>query len=292
MKRYHRQSGFILVMVLIILAIAGMLLAATARQVVRESLAAHKAMRDLQFRWARRSIRNVYFETPEAILLAASDYEAPGSTRAEWRVLLGEHDFRVVLMDEQCKVNVNALDETFDDTMLISLLQKCLGRNQWDLAITLLPHKPNETIPLSLSSRYTTYDQILKYEHPRQLYSAITNEKSDSARVTCWGDGRLNIKKCSAAATRMVLQGILSISQQRMLKTYCENNPDCTLREALLRTVDDRKARIEAGGRLTDISNCHALWIVTETNTRDWYCLYIRQAANSGPDAQEWYFEW
>ena len=55
MRPSRRRSGFVLVMVLVVLAIAATVLAATARRSCALALRAGAAQRDLQVRWAATS---------------------------------------------------------------------------------------------------------------------------------------------------------------------------------------------------------------------------------------------
>ena len=43
---------------------------------------------------------------------------------------------------------------------------------------------------------------------------------------------------------------------------------------------------------LTDVSNCHALWVVAAGRTRNHYRLFVYQLGDAENDSQRWTFAW
>ncbi len=111
---YARASprGYVLLLVLLVLAVAGVALAATCRATLRRSAAATAAGADVQQRWGSVSAQYTVLSDAENVLERAEVAEGPGGppvATLHAAFDLGTVRFDVDVCDEQARANVNAL---------------------------------------------------------------------------------------------------------------------------------------------------------------------------------------
>lgn len=292
MRAHREQRGFVLLMVLVILTMAGVLLATSARRSAEASLNTHARIRELQAKWAQRSISDFFMQSPEAVLTAAGGYKSPAPSSLETRLDLCDHEYRIILCDEQTKVNVNALVAGRNRIEAESDIRELTAASRGALPVNL---QPGMTIPNLLTAypqRYTTYEQVFRYDHVGEFMPATGLIDSPTRYVTCWGSGRINLRKCNTPVLNIASRRVLTHSERTTIKDYVDEYPDSTLEEILAAAIEDPKKRKQAARLLTGRSNCHSLWIIRKGMTRNWYNLIVQQQADAECDEQQWTFEW
>ena len=282
MKRARRSSGFVLVMVLMTLVVAGTLLTIAARRSCRQSLLAAQAERELQLRWAVRSVQDRFLEHAEEVLglEAAKTGGSEGVVSATRSLTLGGVEFHVLLSDEQAKANVNTLAEHKDLAGLEVALRDLATGQSHLLPVRLRPEPPVKGWMDSWGP-YAALEEVFAFEHPSELVNPGGDGTSALERVTCWSDGRVNFKRAHPAVLREMLEGILSATEVEGLLRCRRESPDCTLTEALGSLQLNVERLDKARWALTDVSSCHSVWVVARGRTRDWYYLTVAQNANA-----------
>ncbi|MCY2929861.1 MAG: hypothetical protein NTV86_10285 [Planctomycetota bacterium] len=268
------NSGFIMVTVLLLLAIAGVLAASAARYNCAQALQAGASLEQLQVRWGSESCRAVCLAAAERYVVER-DEGAPEALAA--RVVLGEVRFHLRLADEQAKANVNALAARVG--------ADSIGDSLWRLQDGLvqpLPVQLRPCVPLAGAvggtvnpTPYLAFDQVFAFDHPSELMPLEPGEEFPVGRVTCWGDGRVNFKRADPVVLREATAAVLDDVQRAALRTYRDEHPDATLTEALRSLTLDKDKTAAAEALLTDESLCYSLWVVGEGATRKYYRLYV-----------------
>lgn len=292
MRRFPHNSGFALLMVLAVIFIAGTVLAACARNSCERVMEAGSALRRLQVRWGARSVRAVVLPAAEHLLAEQAEIDQAPAVMVSRRVTLGGVVFHAVVCDEQAKANVNLLHQRHGQANLAGALRSLQGRQRNFLPIRLRPGTYAAAGITGFPMRYASLDQVFRFKHPRQLIAPQSGDPPTAGNVTCWGSGKVNFKRAEVAVMRRVLAGVLTETQLARLREVRTESPDCTLYEAIgrLDVKKDKQRVLES--LLTDASHCHALWLVVEGRTRNFYRLYVRQAGDAANDSQQWTFEW
>ena len=112
----RRRRGFVLVMTLVLIAVAGMLLVGVARDSMMLALEALSAQRDLQQRWGAISCQETIlrragqlFEAEARQLEKDGEFRMPQPASIAGSIMLGGIRFDIRLADEDAKLNLNTL---------------------------------------------------------------------------------------------------------------------------------------------------------------------------------------
>jgi len=307
MRRRNNNPGFVLLMALAILAIAGTILATTSRRCCGRALDASAARQALQVRWGTLSLQ-------ATCLAAAEDLLTRDSVRLDrpvvWsgrRIVLGGMTFHIIVSDEQAKANVNLIAKSRGNTTVASALialQSGLSealhvvpRPLEEAAKPDAPGKLDTDIPML----YGSYEQLFDLVHPSQFftrdnygnYGNYDNYRPAAIeRVTCWGSGQVNFRRADPAVLREVLLGALDDSDVGKILAFRQKQPDGTRMELLTHLNLASGKALKAADLLTDTSACHSVWIIAEGSTRKWYRLYVQQFVGSESSSGQWVFQW
>jgi hypothetical protein len=201
-------------------------------------------------------------------------------------------EFHLVIGDEQAKANVNTLARRIGQMGLAASLNDLQADRRNALAVQLRPTKADGSPSSVLAREYSSLDQVLAYRHPSELVDLDAPEESPSARITCWGSGRLNFKRAELVVMQEVLAGLLTATQLYDLDQFRRKEPDCTLQEAIRHLKLSREQVALVASALTDCSYCHSLWLVAEGRSRRWYRLYVCQEDDAGANLRQQAFAW
>ncbi len=292
MHNIRDNSGFVLLIVLLVLAVAGTILAASARRSGRQTLEAGAAQRELQVKWAALSCRAICLPLAEEILKGRSAKQGRPCTRVRRNMVLGGLPLTLILSDEQAKANVNMLVGRHGRSVAaarINQLQAHLRRPQ---PVYLRPFQLRVRSISAVPMFYASVDQVFVFEHPSQLIEQEADEPSPLDRITCWSSGKVNFKRAEPAVIREATAGLLTEGQLAELVALRNEARDCTLTEAI-QHLQLEKEQIEAIKKvLTDTSSCHSLWVIARGPTRKWHRLYVSQRGDMENDSRNWTFQW
>ena len=292
MKRDGKREAFVLLMVLLVLTIAGTLLAATAGRCSRQALSAGAAGRRLQVTWGARSCKAFFLPAAERMLQPLQG-RPPEPVVTERRSLeLGGVRFEMILSDEQAKANVNLLWADHGEQHAASSLSVLKSDPRGMLAVQLRPGVPDEKVIRSLPLLFGSYDQLFIVWHPRDLVGAEEIGQPGQSQITCWGNGKVNFKNAPMSVMHHVLADVLTESQLDELVKLRLAVPDCTLEEAISHLELKEAVAQRVRKALTDTSLCHSLWVIARGRTRDWYSLFVEQTGDAENDSQSWSFHW
>jgi len=309
----RRSRGFALALTLALVAIAGLVLVGVAHRSMLEALHARDGVESLQRRWAIRSLRHTLLPRAEKILSAdgepTSDGETapsdgrstganrvahggtgPGIERPTRRLdcRLAGIDYRLVITDEQAKMNVNTLVARHGRGGAQSRITELLrsGHRPPATGGKLVLHTwpvtgPSSSGPGRQWQEMGAYDQVFERAAPKDL---LGGDGADglAERLTCWGDGRVNLARAPDAVVEATLEGTLP---PRVVHAFLSARGD-----AVEQTPDLRKIIADAGiedpprldSLVAESSRAHGLWTIARTDQRAWYSLAVEAA--TGPD--------
>jgi type II secretory pathway component PulK len=272
-------------MALMVLVVAGVMLAAMARQSCQEALLAGAAREQLQARWGSRGLQAAILPQAQDIFLTRQD-SGVVSPRIDARFDLGGMSFQVVLSDEQAKLEVNTFYRANGQQGLMTALQTLQQDMAKPLGIALTPSpsitsRPASTAPASEQLEFTCFDQLLRFDSPRQLLGSGTKE-GVAGRITCWSSGLVNFVRADAPVLKIKLAGALDDDQIARILQYRQRHPDVTYDDIVKELALTPAKAQEVRALLTDQSAGYSLWVVAHSPTRDYYRLYVLASQEDG----------
>jgi hypothetical protein len=291
MKHIQRRHGFVLVMALALIALVGLLLCAAARLSLRRSLEAIDAEEDLQRRWGSISAQRLLMDHvdmffPNPVPESESAEGVPESIpRVETPLLLSvqlrQMRFRILLADEDAKVNLNTVHQEFSPAFVQTVVSTLSGRGSH--ANLLVSLRPGRIRPNDADARaFETWEQIFDLANAKDLSRAAMSLPEVSRDFTCWGSGMLNIHRASPMAVRSLCGAIISNADVEQLLTAARHLPHAKLADILNRILIRERARRRLERLLTDRSTCFSIWINMVSEKGCWNEFHV--VATTGPN--------
>jgi hypothetical protein len=299
----HRRCGYVLVMTLGVVVIAAAVMVGVARVAMARIDASRQVQDDLQRRWGTVSCRKTLLPAAERILDAQAnrDTDNPKPTPlARANVKLGGQRFDVVLADEAAKVNVNVLLRSQPVDRATEDIRKFLSGS--GVANRLRIDVPGSGAPFvgSLGQLFPGVDisELLK---PTAGVAPVD-------MVSCWGSGRVNLKRASAKVIEIVLgpdvsgaQAAAFVASRDGRRTRAGGTPPGEPTTPQIGSIDEILAtwqlppeaieRVRAKAAIT--SSTHSLWVTATGPRRSWTTV-TAMTTNSSELDEAWYdsFEW
>ncbi len=286
----RRRPGYALVLTLIVLGLMATVMAGLARTSATRAGDAARAERDLQLRWGTRTLRDTLHAQADAVLhpeVDTDDDDAAyrptrfSSVAAELNLRLGGFMFRAVLSDEQAKANANHLLEQHGHAEANQMLVELSSAAYEPWPVRFAPHLPEHAqrfggLPIDGYGRL--------FDGVRARIAADDGRRLPIDDVTCWGDGRLHLRRASDAAVRAALRGhVENDAVGRLLAARLED-PDAPV-ETLLQAIDlTGRQRQSLLRRLTDASACHSVRITATNDRGAWPSMTVYTQRENGAD--------
>jgi type II secretory pathway pseudopilin PulG len=286
MRKHKRQKGFVLIVVLAMLAIAALLSAGVARRSLDQSVAVAKKQMEMQRHWGEISCRQAVLNRAEILLRTAELQNGITTPALQTTVKLGDLTFLLVLSDEQAKLNLNTVFRNGDRMAVRQAVFMDSAVGQLRLRPDSRATKTN-TYPPAFASWGQVYDFSTFANNPEKNYVPLTQL---GEHITCWGNGLLNINRADNESIRIACELAAPPQSASRLIEFRQENPAWNL-ERLLKEVDisdrDRRAFRKV---LTDKSRCHSLWTITSNENRSWIRLDIRTTESAANDLETFYW--
>jgi len=276
-----RRKGFVLLMVLVLLAVGASLLAGICRIAMRNRLAEKSDADELQRRWGVLSCEATILPHAEILLQQAEAVRRHSIASIDLDVKLGGQDFALRVADEQAKLNLNFLYDT-------------RGRTAAENAARVAAEKPGSPLrvslqPLDIAPRLASFGQVFLSRAADLLPPDVRAATTD---LTCWGDGKLNWRRASATAINAQLQPMGVAAQKRLLALQAVNPPP-----GIAQIMDD--PQIAQGPQpdlliklLAEQSACHSIWVICHAQSGPAsYDLAVLDQSGTGP-ARTMRFSW
>jgi hypothetical protein len=308
----RKRRGYVLIVTLGLLVLAATLMTAVAQTAIRQASAARSAKSELQRRLGVRSIGLFVLPTAEQRLQAAEARLKRPTAILVNRVVLGAQSFVVVTSDEQAKANVSTmLDRANPGAVEAELRRSLSGNAAAELKLRLEPIEPRaphpQTAPTTQSAFFSTisgFGQMFNRLPVSELMNPRAVEQSPASILTCWGNGAINIRSAPEAAMRLMLAARISPVDIARIIAARDNQlagkspavsqassvsgatPTAAAAGAsapvdpLRRLLTSAGVAPSAAGQMMLGSSCHSVWIIAQSNGRQWYHLYIRDESD------------
>lgn len=291
------RNGFALLMTLVLVMLAGVSLAAVARHSMAGAVQARADLEALQYRWAVESCRATLLGRSEHMLQQAEFDNAPppepGSTAIEFgkpiaklrvEFELADQPYELIVTDEQAKLNVNALLEQGDRHQAAKHIRKLVrndhnvtnGGGGVDLHVLFEDVYGDDTTALN---DIGGYGQLFDTPTPSSLIDRGDEGAGLADRMTCWGDGLINLHRAPVEVLVAGFEDEVSIDIITQLIAQRDRYPYAPVMQIVegIETIDD-KARAALLSRLTDRSLCHGLWVIGRGEYRIRYSLVVGES--------------
>lgn len=272
-----RRGGFVLVMALALILLAGFLLACIARQSLDAALETIRARQDLQRRWGAISCQHLllddadgYFQRLQEDNQAAAILETPVAPAVQ--IKLGELTFNLRLADENCKINLNTVYALRGEEAVARVCRE---------ATTVLQSEMR--IPAQENSRpFSTWSQVFALADANAGVTSAQLLADATTNLTCWGNGRINLRRAPDDVVRAV--GRLAVSSKviRELLAVRKQYPDAEMQDWVKALSLSPQERTKLQKLFCEESLCYSLWIETISPERTWNEFIV---VESSPDA-------
>ena len=308
----HRE-GYVLLLVLLTLAMAGVALAQAARRVARQSLGVMTAEQELQRRFGALSCQRVLLPQGEAMIQhddAEDTVERLLPRRSARRqITLGGIQFTLLWADEQAKPDINALQQRLGPSKTNQAVDRLILGERFRAEARLQPgashnasvegafaQEPPDPQRPADDRRYIALDQVfvtasLMAQISALAHAASSEQADPDPPVTCWGKGKLNLHRATDMALQEWIGDVLDAQQMNELLDLRREFPGLGTPALLSQLELEQKQRAIVMDRLTDHSLCHSLWIVADTEQRT-YCRLAVYFESKNHKPQVWSFDW
>ncbi len=285
----EQRRGYILLLVLVTLVISSVALSSLARVSLRRGLDALQAQDELQRRWGVISCQRTLL--PAAARLFQEREESQGTRPSvplppviQETLLLGGQRIELLLADEDAKVNLNSLYNAAGQSETESGLMRLLGTNGVH-AVALSPEVPSQAASrrsvslldagqpeeddMAIRPAFCSWGEVFDLRRLRErlgdarLIAGLTRE------VTCWGNGRLNLRRASDDAVLTICRPIVADGLARRLLQRYRENPHLELGLLIEKEVNSPEEQAQMLELLGESSSSFSLWTeVTSTRFR------------------------
>lgn len=297
---HTRTRGFVLVMTLVLLMLAVASMVGLARRSALAALGASDSEKLLQRRWLIRSVQATLLAQAERIFIEQERrWPDQPAGRVERTVQVDVFKLRLVLADEQAKVNLNALLQGKPPPQALQSIKRLLpaGSNhgQPEAEIRLRPDPSNKSLAPedrdAATPMFVTFGQVFDAPTPQWLMGD-RDHAGASSLMTCWGDGRLNLLRADAWSTHALLDGVIGELAVDRLLTALGRQPRPTVAQLVAGLSLTEAQRRSVAGLLADRSTCHSLWVELSDTQRAWHELAVRNVPGDNAPPRDWLFRW
>ena len=239
-----------LVLVLALLAVAGLVAAGTATRSLAATADAAAAEADLRDRWAVASLRTAVLGRGEELLRAAAAREPgrwPEPRTVRGAVLLAGTEYRLTLADESAKANVNAVHRAGGTAAVGRAVRAAAGPGSPPVRPRPLPGAGPD---------------VPAYDSPGQLF-ALGNANAAAVRAATAdltvADVPLNLRRAPDAAVRVLAGGVAGGPAAAALVAARGEGPGSAA-ELLARAGLRESQLADLRGAVGDRSGAWSLW--------------------------------
>ncbi|MEM8670552.1 MAG: hypothetical protein AAGG48_23705 [Planctomycetota bacterium] len=288
MRRNRR--AVVLLMTLAMIALASLAMTRIANhsmETVRRGLMAQK---DVQQRWTQRTCREVLLERAEELFEIQDEQILqrgagwPLESTLDLNIQLGGESLKVMLRDEQSSANLNWLHSQKPQQLPTIVAQAALA------SYAPIRLRPLDTSSPQHSRAFVSWGQVIDFNRLDPEDSLLDSIDPLNETFTCWGKPRLNLKRASDDAIRLIAASCLDPVQiGGLLQT--RRGFDGEL-ETLWRMLEIHRTKQLQLNRLfgTD-SECYSLWLIRPTADRDRSTLMVSDTrARSDRSALIWHW--
>lgn len=281
MRCKTRQSGYVLLVTLMMLLLMAIATMGLCRISLESAMAAKRASEDLQRRWGLLSCRYTLLEHGPRVLEArwneridqsrteASTPRAPDLRHlrvAEGQVALGKLEFAYVFADEQAKMNVNALLERRNEYEAAATIRTLIGSYSEQLRVE--PHPLSKELTALLGSE--PLPDFTRVFVDIDLLPFVSDERNQVAvdQLTCWGDGGLRWTHAPEEVVQTLCAPVIGPDRVAKMLELRLTHPHLNVDHLAMALSVNPRQRTVLKNMLTDRSNCYSLRIEVSSPRR------------------------
>ena len=260
------RRGFVLLMTLALLAIAGLLLASLARKSLDAAVSVSKRTESVQHRWATYSIQRTLLRRVEPILAANEQSNSDRSTadalsHLSVTIEMSGSAYQVDLADESAKVDLNVVHRYNGNQAVKRTISKFAGSGT-NTRLRGFDNNSDSGLPV-----FDSWGQVFEARGPAASTRASAETLRDATRdITLWSGGRLNIRRASTAAFRYVSNLVLIGADSGRLIKLRQQHPTWSIDQlTAAASLSDREIE-QFGAAFSNGSSGSSLWIINTSN--------------------------
>lgn len=276
MRRTSRRHGYVLLMALVMIVLAGFLLAGIARHSLLSAMAALDAQQALQRRWGAISCERAFLFPAKEVFEGFADESggenAPPPIALPVRLTLGGLTFDLLLADENAKSNLNTvfLKRGKED---VARLCRSVAESGGVLPLELRPGTQDA------HAAFQSWGQVFDLSGGSAMSESLAKATGD---ITCWGNGRLNLRSAMDEQVQAIARLVASNNTVRQLLAIRQQRPRGTLEEWLGALDVSQQDREKLAELLTDESSCFSLWMTINASERAWRTFVVAEPQQQG----------
>lgn len=289
--RRQDREGYVLIMTLVLIVVAALTQAGLARRSLQLATEAVEAQNELQRRWGTISCRRFLLDNAAERFLRLEEQHLklkqpwPTPSISAGRIILGRLQFSLQLSDEDAKLNLNTLEKR-----LPARCHQLANQLSGDVVpLVLRPDLRNEAV--QSKNWYTSWGQVLPLPEILSLGAWEPLLKATS-QITCWGTGKLNIKRANDVLLEAIVSQEIDVEAAREFLDARKGAAEIEL-DSLLNQLDLRRSQLaKLRAWLSDESDCFSLGIEIADRQRKWYHYYIAGDRGASADRPFLAFHW
>jgi len=292
-RQGNKRQGFVLLMALVLILLASISLVSFARSSLQLANKAAEENENLQRKWGVYSCQTVLLKRPEHFF--DGSYSTVAYSSEPWPlpkivvdvIELGGLQFELQLADECAKVNLNSIFRRRKQELnaIVSSVTQSEPGLRANIRLPRTDSLNSEVAPLRSWGQIIEASERLR---PSQVSDAVQNI---SLELTCWGSGKLNIRRASDASVLAICGEELSAEAVKRLLLLRREPGEKSLSLLISRMALRSKEKTAVAKLLTDESNCYSLWIVCRNKQRSWTKLFITHPGD-GSGVEKVAFTW
>ena len=250
-RRRDRRRGFVLLVTLVTLAIAGLLLASLANRSLTLAMQAETETAETQLHWGAVSVRQATVK-----VLSTSPENAPYAPTSQ-SLRLGDVAFQIVIENENTKLNLNRLLPSLGRDSLEKLAQSLTSA---DVQLT-----PSQDIS---ETAFQSWGQVFCFDDRPDGQLKIDWLRNRARHLTCYGNGRIDYRNTDDRVVRALFEAIEEpIAGQKFMQVK-KLSSTTSLEKLLASKVLDKDTQRVLKRWLTDRVEFKSVWLSGETRTR------------------------
>jgi len=132
----------------------------------------------------------------------------------------------------------------------------------------------------------------VEFQHPSELVGTDPEATTLADRVTCWGEGRVNLRCAEPAVLRVAFAGVLTEGDVAKLVALRQERAESTMAD-LTKHLGLKGPQAAAFAQLAaESSVCYSLWTIAEGSTRLWHRFDVAEAGRASAEASGVAFTW
>jgi len=303
-------------MTLLLLAIAAVLMGRVGRLSSEAALTTNAERNALQRRWARRSVRQTLLPHADPLIRQASKPGQPARPSVSHTLELGRLTVHCVLADERAKLDLNQLLQRRGEASVREAIGQLLTRRGQGLRVDLKPIPVRQGTSDASGGeagdpqgelRLPSFGQVFAKSEPRALIGFANASRGEAvsrgarfrgarfqkdalpelpgaALLTCWGNGRANIRRAPIAVLRQYLNPPLTLSHIEQLQELRQQQPRLSVHQLMEALGLDQARRQRVRPLITDRSESYSLWQIMVAQGRRHHYLAIQRAGEGSPE--------